>query len=96
MKTTEPKPKKYTNLDFIFKAYPTGYLRWTDDKIISLCTYIKNGETDYNKLAKKFDVKPTGIRSIVQEIKRAARQGHTLEGYLKKGRPLRTGKKVLA
>jgi hypothetical protein len=90
------KDYKYTDLNCILKAYPTGYLKWTDDKITELVNLIKSGTTDYIKLGKHFSVKETSVKNIVQELKRAARQGIHLEVYLKKGRPLRTGKKVLA
>ena len=87
---------KYTDLKFLFKAYPVGWMKWDDEKICTLVNEIKNGNTDYEKLAKKFDVKPTAVKNIVQELKRAAKAGHSLEAYLKKGRPLRTGKRVVA
>lgn len=88
--------KKYTDLKFLFKAYPLGYQKWSDEKITELITLIRKGQTDVVKLSTHFGVKVSSVKNIVSELKRAANQGMSLEGYLKKGRPLRTGKKVVA
>ena len=95
-KIGRPVGTKVTNLNFLFKAFPVGWMKWSDEKIHNLIIEIQNGNTDYDKLAKKFEVKPASVKNVVQELKRAANSGMTLESYLKKGRPLRTGKKVLA
>ena len=97
MKTIKPKPFKYTNLEFLFKAYPLGYQKWSDEKIHELVKLIQEGQTDVVKLAKHFsNVKPSSVKNIISELKRAANARMTLEGYLRKGRPLRTGKKIIA
>ena len=89
------KQYKYTDLKFILDVFPTKK-GWTDEKITKLISLLREGIIDFDKLAKATDMKRTGVQVIVQELKRAAREGHSLEGYLKKGRPLRNGKKVLA
>jgi hypothetical protein len=86
----------YTDLKFLTKVYPLGYLKWDDNKIMELVSDIKGGTTKLPTLAKKHGVKESSVKNIISELKRAAREGMSLEVYLKKGRPLRTGKKVLA
>jgi hypothetical protein len=98
-------PAKKTNLSFLRDMRTNHKAGWTIEKANTLVKCIREQMADAVYGGYRFNVKlaskETGMsesscQMMLNELKKADREGYTLESYFRAGRPLRTGAKVLA
>jgi hypothetical protein len=91
---TIPMNGHKTELNFLEGMFKRKSL-WNYGSTLKLVELLQKGWR-IEQIAKKFNLQPASVKNMVQELKRANREGYTLEDYFRKDRPCRYGKKVLA
>ena len=66
---------------------------WTLEDAEKVFDLVRTHGKDYSLIARKLNKKESAVTMLLQELKRAAKQGFTdLKEYFEKGRPCRYGK----
>ena len=84
-----------TDLKFLWEMFPRNQKVWTEQNFRKLVKFLKDGKKA-KYISTQIGVAESGVCNVIQELKRAAKKGFTLEQYVKAGRPCQYGKKVLA
>lgn len=88
-----PKNGEATDLSFLGGLFRREGI-WNYSRAKRLVEFLQTGKS-LNACARYFTVKETSVKNFINELKRAASAGMSLEEYFKKGRPLQYGKKVV-
>lgn len=86
-------PDDNTDLTFLTKMYQRQSM-WNYHKARKVIELLKAGKP-ISAVANWVNVKVVSIKALMIELRKAARNGYTLERYFKEDRPLRYGKKVV-
>jgi len=82
--------------DIQFLLAPPKQTRgWTDIKIRKYVAMMKTRRS-HETITKELDLTPSAQKTMLSELKLAAKEGYNLLDYLKKGRPLKTSARKLA
>lgn len=91
------RPKKVVMEQLAVFQFPYSKPKkgWTDKKVKAFVR-LANKRTGLKAIARHIKMSDTACKQMWLELRRAFQQKYTLDRYLQEGRPLRTGKKVLA
>ncbi len=86
---------KVTDLNFLWELFPRKAKFWDTKNLKRLVVLLRNGKHP-KYISKNMGVAHSGVMNMIQELKRAANKGYSLEAYFIAKRPCKYGKVVLA